>query len=461
MKARRSSLAVAATVLVAGCAQLLGGLDDPRERLADGGAAADAAVDPDVVGPPGLDGATGGDGAADAGPTCDPGGCASSGTECEPRRCSSAQCLASFAEAGAPCGTTSGTVCDGKGACIGCNDSFAPCGSASNTPICESSTQICRKCAGDGECATNPGGPACQPEGRCAQCSATNVTECGGGVCCAGACKDWLAGFSHRVAVPISNAGASVDDYQVRFAFGTAGPIAAGRMTAGGADIRVTASDKKTVIPFVIQSGINTGVTTVWTRVPTIPSGNSAIYVYYGNPGAPAAGSATDTFVDLFVDPRFQGLGGWSQAGPSNGGSGAAQNPGGCGGGCAYLGLSRGPNPNGSAIGLCQSTTFPAGTSYRLIFDAEISSLANGIAYVTRGGLNAIPLWASRTLGLQSNLDSGDVPPGPTTICFEASVEGSSSSQSMGVYYRNVRVRRFVAPEPAAGAAGPESAQCP
>ena len=78
-------------------------------------------------------------------------------------------------------------------------------------------------------------------------------------------------------------------------------------MQPDGDDIRFTTGDKVTEIPYWIESGINTTSTIIWVKVPSIPTGDSTIYLYYSNPGASTASSAPNTFgngsfQDLFDD---------------------------------------------------------------------------------------------------------------------------------------------------------------
>jgi hypothetical protein len=66
-------------------------------------------------------------------------------------------------------------------------------------------------------------------------------------------------------------------------------------------DMRFTATDGSTLINYWIESGCNTNNTIVWVKVPSIPSGSSNIYMYYGNAAAATASSGDATF-RLFDD---------------------------------------------------------------------------------------------------------------------------------------------------------------
>lgn len=125
----------------------------------------------------------------------------------------------------------------------------------------------------------------------------------------AGDSSSWYDGaWGYRMPVTITNGGgAPLVNYQVKVTVDTQTLIAAGKMQADADDIRFTTSDGATEIPYWIESGIDTAATDIWVQVPNIPVGNSDIYIYYGNPSAAAASSASSTFSngsfqDLFDD---------------------------------------------------------------------------------------------------------------------------------------------------------------
>ena len=92
---------------------------------------------------------------------------------------------------------------------------------------------------------------------------------------------------------PAGQPAQAVTEFQVRVllssSFGFANAL------ADGSDLRVTASDGTTLIPFWIESwnpGGNTA--SLWVRVPSIPLTDTLIHIYYGNPapGSPASDPA-------------------------------------------------------------------------------------------------------------------------------------------------------------------------
>ncbi|MFC2000769.1 DUF2341 domain-containing protein, partial [Chloroflexota bacterium] len=113
--------------------------------------------------------------------------------------------------------------------------------------------------------------------------------------------------WGYRKPITINNSGPLLTDNQVKVTVNTQELIGAGKMQSDGDDIRFTQADGYTEIPYWIKSGINTDSTEIWVKVPSIPGGDSTIYIYYGHSGASSASSLTNTFTsgsfqDLFAD---------------------------------------------------------------------------------------------------------------------------------------------------------------
>ena len=123
----------------------------------------------------------------------------------------------------------------------------------------------------------------------------------------------WLVGWNYRAEVRIDNsAGGPLVDYQVFFTVNTKALVDAGKMEANGRDIRFLDSDDITPLSYWIESGMNTTQTRLWITVPNIPAASAkTIYMYYGNPGAPAASDGNATF-DFFDD--LEVWAGWADA---------------------------------------------------------------------------------------------------------------------------------------------------
>ncbi len=110
-----------------------------------------------------------------------------------------------------------------------------------------------------------------------------------------------------RKLITINNGGGTLTEYQIKVTVNTQELILASKMQPDGDDIRFTQSDGISEIPYWIESGIDTTSTIVWVKMPSIPSGDSAIYMYYRNPDASTASSMSNTFPngsfqDLFAD---------------------------------------------------------------------------------------------------------------------------------------------------------------
>jgi hypothetical protein len=113
-----------------------------------------------------------------------------------------------------------------------------------------------------------------------------------------------------RKPIAISNSGGSLTDYQLKVVVNTQELVANGKMQSDGDDIRFTAGDKVTEIPYWIESGINTSATVIWVKVASIPTGDSIIYIYYGNDDASAGSNGTTTFA--FFDDFSGDLSKWN-----------------------------------------------------------------------------------------------------------------------------------------------------
>ncbi len=115
--------------------------------------------------------------------------------------------------------------------------------------------------------------------------------------------------WNYRRQININNSGGLIADYQVlihlnnsNFDFNLA--------KADGSDVRFTLNSG-TPIDYWIEFWNNTSHEAyIWVQDPSIPSGNSSIYVYYNNPSASSASNGSNTF-NLFDDDwcGFEGSG--------------------------------------------------------------------------------------------------------------------------------------------------------
>lgn len=117
----------------------------------------------------------------------------------------------------------------------------------------------------------------------------------------------WLAGWSYREPVNISSSS-ELSNYQVLVTVDTASLILAGKMKADGGDIRFTDSDGTTLLNYWIESGINTASTKIWVKVPSVPTGETTIYMYYGNLAAASDSDYDNAFTKDYGETGLAGL---------------------------------------------------------------------------------------------------------------------------------------------------------
>jgi len=123
------------------------------------------------------------------------------------------------------------------------------------------------------------------------------------------ASPDWYdPSWGYRRAITLTPA-TSVADYQVLVTLNTSSmgnPYA--NVNADGSDIRFTGSDEVTLQDYWVESWDNTGDSKIWVEVKT--SGTSTIYMYYGNAAAGSASDGDATFV--FFDDFSGDLSKWT-----------------------------------------------------------------------------------------------------------------------------------------------------
>ncbi|MCW8981818.1 MAG: DUF2341 domain-containing protein, partial [Altibacter sp.] len=100
-------------------------------------------------------------------------------------------------------------------------------------------------------------------------------------------------------AITIDNTGgaAALTDHEVMLVVDTQSFISAGEMNADGSDIRFKETDPCALLPYYIESGINTATTAIWVRVPSVAAGGTLeLSMYHGNAAAMAVSDADTTF---------------------------------------------------------------------------------------------------------------------------------------------------------------------
>jgi hypothetical protein len=70
------------------------------------------------------------------------------------------------------------------------------------------------------------------------------------------------------------------------------------KMKPDCSDIRVTSSNGSTLLNHWVEEGCNTTSTKIWVKVPSLPNGNTTIFIYYGNAAASSTSSIANTFIN-------------------------------------------------------------------------------------------------------------------------------------------------------------------
>lgn len=114
--------------------------------------------------------------------------------------------------------------------------------------------------------------------------------------------EDW----TYRQAIPISNAGSALTNYQISFTLDTAALITAGKLQADCDDLLLS-DQSGNLLPYWVEEnnpGCNNAATKIWAKAPSVPASTSTLYVYYGNPSAGISylndGDKVFTFYDDF-----------------------------------------------------------------------------------------------------------------------------------------------------------------
>lgn len=100
----------------------------------------------------------------------------------------------------------------------------------------------------------------------------------------------WNTAWGQRRCLEvINNETTALTEFQISFEIDTATPVAGGRMSATGDDIRFIAADGLTELDYWVEGPIDDPATTIWVQTDTLPAGPSTMCMYYDNAGAPAA----------------------------------------------------------------------------------------------------------------------------------------------------------------------------
>lgn len=132
----------------------------------------------------------------------------------------------------------------------------------------------------------------------------------------------WLdAAWRHRREVSISApCGQEASDYQVQITLDSGFDFS--KALSDGGDLRVTAADGTTELPFWIETwDAAAQQAVIWVQVPSIPTAGTTIYLYYGNAAATTASNGQATWVaydgfeenDVGTIPTAPGPSSWTK----------------------------------------------------------------------------------------------------------------------------------------------------
>jgi len=116
----------------------------------------------------------------------------------------------------------------------------------------------------------------------------------------------YFTSWSRRAPVTINNTGSALTDYQVNVDV-----TYDADMQPDFDDIRFVDSDDSTELSHWRESYIASTSAVFWVKVPSVPSGDKTIYMYYGNPVAGSATNGAGTFI-VFIDKNSTA--GWSES---------------------------------------------------------------------------------------------------------------------------------------------------
>ena len=237
--------------------------------------------------------------------------CESDGASCTDDVCKSGACTHSLANNSC----LIGGQCHGAGkqqpgnACRICIPASAPSSwsTAANGSPCSGGSCLggscCQGCVSGGSCQGGTSPSACgKAGGPCSSCAT-------GSGCVGGSCV--LSSWKYRRAVSISS-GSARSYYQVLLRL-TPGNFSYASAQPGGIDLRFSTSPSAGTsfnLSHWIEQWSHYGTSKVWVRVPYIPAGSSAIYLYYGRPTAPSTSNLNSTFPSRYVSSGNTTLGG-------------------------------------------------------------------------------------------------------------------------------------------------------
>ncbi len=111
----------------------------------------------------------------------------------------------------------------------------------------------------------------------------------------------WNTSWEYRKPINITNPGNNLINYPIKLTIDSKKLISDNRLNPDGSDIRFIGADDATLLAYWNETPFNETRTIIWVNVTSLPSGNTTIYMYYGNPSASDASNPEAVF-SLFDD---------------------------------------------------------------------------------------------------------------------------------------------------------------
>ena len=107
----------------------------------------------------------------------------------------------------------------------------------------------------------------------------------------------WNESWNYRRSINLSGIGTQLTDFQINISMNLTEDYLLGKVKSDCSDIRFTNSSSSEISYWTESCYINGSNSIFWVKVPSIAaSGNTTIYMYYGNSNALNASNGTTTF---------------------------------------------------------------------------------------------------------------------------------------------------------------------
>jgi len=276
---------------------------------------------------------------------------------------------------------------------------------------------------------------------------------------------DWYStNWQYRCPIYVKNYNAqALTHYQTRISIDTRTLIANSQMREDCNDMRFTSADGTTLLNHWIESGRNTSDTVVWVKIPSlVASGDTKIYMYYGNPSAANTSNAANTFY-LYED--FEGTDTWTFATDANADFTHAINttPVHSPTHSHRIYFKKDNTPQNKYGQISKTITLPDTGQLRIIFN-YYSTNTQGTGYVNKSVfLGSTQLWSEDTYTNRNAWHENEVTVTPATTSinlilrlFNFASNPSSMSWNIGCYWDDIIVRKYAATEPLISFGTPE-----